>query len=178
MHIDRKGFEPEDRPGPVSLTSAGTIGAALLEIADRDPGRPLAYVEGSGEPVRLTASELAELAGAAATTLAEHGVRPGDRVGVCMDTGVDAYAALHGCFLLGAVPFVCEPPLATMRRQRWEDRLRLLISRAEPRAVVASPEFRDAVSARAPRPGWRSWSRRSKAVWCRARCGRGPVTSR
>ncbi|CAL9285081.1 Putative ligase_MSMEI_5285 [Streptomyces sp. enrichment culture] len=147
VHIDRRGFEPEDRPGPVSLASAGTIGAALLEIADRDPGRPLAYVEGSGEPVRLTASELAELAGAAATALAEHGVRPGDRVGVCMDTGVDAYAALHGCFLLGAVPFVCEPPLATMRRQRWEDRLRLLISRAEPRAVVASPEFRDAVSA-------------------------------
>ncbi|MFJ4683024.1 AMP-binding protein [Streptomyces sp. NPDC088789] len=147
VHADRRGFEPEERPGPASLTSAGTIGAALLEIADQDPDRPLAYVEGSGAPVRLTASELAELAAAAATTLAEHGVRPGDRVGLCMDTGVDAYAALHGCFLLGAVPFVCEPPLATMRRQRWEDRLRLLISRAEPRALVASPEFRDAVSA-------------------------------
>ncbi len=147
VHTDRRGFEPDEHPAPASLSTAATIGAALLDLAERDPDRPLCYVEGSGQPVRLTAAELAERAGAAATALAEHGVRPGDRVGVCMDTGVDAYAALHGCFLLGAVPFVCEPPLATMRRQRWEDRLRLLISRAEPRAVVASPEFRDAVSA-------------------------------
>ncbi|MFF0728296.1 fatty acyl-AMP ligase [Streptomyces sp. NPDC004134] len=146
IHADRAGFQPETDPGPVAMTTAATIGAALLDLADSDPDRPLAYVEGSGDPVRLTAAELAERAGAAATTLAEHGVRRGDRVGVCMDTSADAYATLHGCFLLGAIPFVSEPPLATMRRQRWADRLRLLISRAEPRAVVVAPEFLDAVT--------------------------------
>lgn len=147
VHRDRAGFRLDEAAGPVSLTSAPTIGAALLDLAEQDPDRPMMYVEEkAGEAVRLTAGELAERAAAAATTLAEHGVRPGDRVGICLDTSVDAHAAIHGCFLLGAVPFVSEPPLATMRRQRWADRLRLLFSRAEAKVLVTAPAFRDAVA--------------------------------
>ncbi|HZG02678.1 MAG TPA: fatty acyl-AMP ligase [Streptomyces sp.] len=147
VHGDRAGFRLDEEAGPVPLTSAPTIGAALLELAERDPDRPVIYVEEkAGEPIRLTAAELAERAAAAATALAEHGVKPGDRVGICLDTSVDAHTAIHGCFLLGAVPFVSEPPLATMRRQRWAGRLRLLFDRAGAKVLVASPAFRDAVA--------------------------------
>lgn len=147
VHEDRADYRPDAPAERVALTSAPTIGAALLERAELYPDQPMCYIEESeGRTVRLTAAELVERAGAAATTLAEAGVRPGDRVGICLDTSADAYAALHGCFLLGAVPFVSEPPLSTMRRQRWSDRLRLLISRAEPRAVISAPSFRDAVA--------------------------------
>lgn len=147
VHPDRIGVELDPAPEPARLSPAPTIGAALLELADQHPNRPVSYVEESdGRLVRLTAAELAEQAAAAATTLAEYGVRAGDRVGVCMDTSAEAHAALHGCFLLGAVPFVSEPPLATMRRQRWADRLRLLIRRAAPTVMVVAAPFRDAVA--------------------------------
>ncbi|MFG1919667.1 AMP-binding protein [Micromonospora sp. NPDC048898] len=147
VHPDRAGFELVPVPGPATMSQAPTIGAALLDLADRHPDRPVSYVEESdGRLVRLTAADLVEQAAAAATTLAEYGVRPGDRVGVCMDTSAEAHAALHGCFLLGAVPFVSEPPLATMRRQRWVDRLRLLIRRATPTVMVVEARFRDAVA--------------------------------
>src|SRR5438270_7658180 len=51
----------------------------------------------------LTYAQLLDAGGSAAGALIERGVAPGDRVALALEPGVEFVAALHGCFLAGAV---------------------------------------------------------------------------
>jgi O-succinylbenzoic acid--CoA ligase len=52
---------------------------------------------------QLSYAQLEALARAAGGGLLAHGVSPGDRVALALPTGPELIAALHGCFLVGAV---------------------------------------------------------------------------
>lgn len=74
--------------------------ACVLEPAlAEDPGRP-AVVARSGA---LTYAELDAAANRWARALRDHGVAPGDRIGVSLPNDLDIVAAFHGAMRLGAV---------------------------------------------------------------------------
>jgi fatty-acyl-CoA synthase len=114
VHPDRQRWRPTDEPA--RLTSGATLGQALVERFRIEPDAVAYYLEEETAPVRLTVGELHHRAQAAAGALAAAGTRAGDRVCLCLDTSVDLLAALFGVALLGAVPFLVEPPLTAGRR--------------------------------------------------------------
>jgi len=78
------------------------LASLLWRAGERQGDRP-AVIERSSV-VHL--APLAARAGAVATVLVDHAVRPGDRVAVFLDRGADAVAALFGTYAAGAVAVV------------------------------------------------------------------------
>lgn len=66
---------------------------------------------------RLTYVQLEARARSVAGALAERGVGAGDRVALALPAGADYCAALHGCFLLGAVAVPIDLRLAQAERE-------------------------------------------------------------
>ncbi|MGA4837372.1 AMP-binding protein [Streptomyces sp. G45] len=123
-----------------------TVGAALAGRRRRDPDQVVAYVhDRAGDVTRLTVGELWERACKAAGGLKALGVGAGDAVALCADTGADAIAALFGSMLLGAVPFVVEPPLSEARATVWGERFRHMAAVAAPRALITGSDTSAAV---------------------------------
>ncbi|MGW4225852.1 non-ribosomal peptide synthetase [Streptomyces bauhiniae] len=93
--------EPADHAGPLT---AGTIpaGADLAALFAEQAARLPAHVAVSGEHQSLTYAELDQRATALARSLAEAGVRAGDRVGVCLHRGSDLVVALLAVLKAGA----------------------------------------------------------------------------
>src|SRR5947209_4569261 len=67
----------------------------------------------------LSYSSLLGAARAGAAALAERGVSSGDRVALALEPGRDLVAALHGCFLVGAVAVPIDLRLRQSERERW-----------------------------------------------------------
>jgi O-succinylbenzoic acid--CoA ligase len=64
----------------------------------------------------LTYGELEARARAAAGALRERGISPGDPVALALPAGIDFIAALHGCFLIGAIAVPIDLRLAARER--------------------------------------------------------------
>lgn len=100
------------------------LGDLLPEHPD-EPGRPLVHVGARS----WTAGELDAAARSMATRLADHGVAPGDRVGVSMPNGGELIAALFAVWRVGATYVPLNPRAPANELER-------LVSAAEPVAVV------------------------------------------
>ncbi|MEU6382445.1 amino acid adenylation domain-containing protein [Streptomyces bauhiniae] len=89
---------------PAQPLSAGTApaGADLASLFAEQAARLPQHVAVSGERGSLTYAELDERANAVARSLAEAGVSPGDRVGVCLHRGTDLIVALLAVLKAGA----------------------------------------------------------------------------
>ncbi|EWC64611.1 acyl-CoA synthase [Actinokineospora spheciospongiae] len=139
VHPDRIGL-PVAGAAPAEPVPADSLGAAL---AWRAKWRPLSVahhvVDGRQGETRLTSRDLYRLAGAAAVRLRRAGVGTGDAVALCLDTSVDLLAALYGASLVGAVPFLVEPPLTRARHEGWLSRTAAMVAAATPAAVVCGP---------------------------------------
>jgi fatty-acyl-CoA synthase len=120
------------------MVPRATIGAAMAHRARQEPQAVAAYVhEDDGAPVRLTVEDLWTASATVAGELASAGVTAGDSVALCADTSADLLAALFGGMLLGAVPFIVEPPLTEGRGTMWAERFRHMVRVARPRAAFA-----------------------------------------
>ncbi|HEY3749807.1 MAG TPA: AMP-binding protein [Pseudonocardiaceae bacterium] len=142
VHPDRQGVRPTTGEH-ARFSTAETLGGALVARRLAEPEAVAYYVlDGpSDEPVRLTVADLFDHAAAVAGALASAGTRTGDRVGLCLDTSADLLGALFGTVLLGAIPFLAEPPLTMGRRHVWTERMRHMVGIATPRAVLCEPRL-------------------------------------
>jgi o-succinylbenzoate---CoA ligase len=72
-------------------------------------------------------AELLARAGAAAASLHERGVRPGERVAIALPAGLDFAYALHACLLLGAVAVPVDLRLSAAERSRIVEGVPILV---------------------------------------------------
>jgi amino acid adenylation domain-containing protein len=104
-----------------------TLGGLLVDAAERHPDRK-ALVSPTGS---LTYNGLGVQAHRLATQLAEGGVRPGDRVAICLPKSPELSVGVFGTLLAGGcyVPIDPTTPIA---------RSKLIIDDAQPRAVLCT----------------------------------------
>ncbi|KAB1981752.1 non-ribosomal peptide synthetase [Streptomyces triticiradicis] len=103
--LARLSTVPATEPaGPAGPSSGDTVtaGADLASLFAEQAARLPDHVAVSCEKQRLTYRELDDRATAVARSLAEAGVRAGDRVGVCMHRGTDLVVALLAVLKAGA----------------------------------------------------------------------------
>jgi fatty-acyl-CoA synthase len=93
------------------------------------------------EVVTLTAAELAVQARSAAEYLVQHGVRPGDRVGLLGRNRPEWAVWAFATWLSGAALVPLQLPVRIMDRQAFADRIDSLVAAADCRRVVVEPEF-------------------------------------
>lgn len=112
---------------------------ALLANAERgsDAARTVFALSGA-ERVELRHDVLAQEALATAAVLKEAGVRPGDRVIVCLPTSPEFVTAFFGIAMLGAVPIAVAMPSRMTGPDRFQANYRQLQAYLRPRAVVAT----------------------------------------
>jgi crotonobetaine/carnitine-CoA ligase len=89
-------------------TTGMTLHHALLQHADRDPGRTFLDSAGHGAPP-ATYGELEALVSGAAASLRQLGIRPGDRVAVLMGRSLQYVAAALAVQRIGAIYVPCSP---------------------------------------------------------------------
>ncbi|MFE3552881.1 acyl-CoA synthetase [Streptomyces kronopolitis] len=122
--------------------------ADLFEsIVDAVPDREaLVYVEhpGSGAEARLTYAELDRAANRLAHHLAEHGIGPGQHVGLHLYNGVGYLQALYACLKIRAVP-------VNVNYRYVEEELAYLYRDADLTALVYDAEFTARVAGALPR---------------------------
>jgi amino acid adenylation domain-containing protein len=126
-------------PEPVA---AQRIDAAFRAVAARCPDA-VALVCGA---MRLTYRELAERSARYAAGLAALGVRPGDRIGVCLERSTDLVVTLLAVLEAGGVYVPMDPAYP-------KDRLEYTVDDAGLRVVVADTEFPAIDGTRLIRPG-------------------------
>ncbi|MDX2683634.1 non-ribosomal peptide synthetase [Streptomyces sp. NY05-11A] len=90
---------------PASPASAETVHEAFARVVASSPDA----VAVSDDDVRLTYAQLDELAALFAAGLRARGIRPGDRVGVCMDRSAELVAVLLGVLKAGAAYVPADP---------------------------------------------------------------------
>jgi len=110
----------------------GLLHEPFVRSAEAQPDRP-ALIDCERT---LTYGELHQQAGRLAMTLVKQGVRPGDRVAILMEKGWRQIAAVLGAGYCGAVYVPIDP-------ESPEVRIRKLLGRVEPAAVLRDVEYRD-----------------------------------
>ncbi|MFI5372273.1 MAG: amino acid adenylation domain-containing protein [Candidatus Eisenbacteria bacterium] len=126
--------------------NAWGLAALLRDAADRHPDRDAVVMEGR----RLSWEALATASGRFARSLAEHGVRPGDRVGLWLPKSPDAIVALWGVLGAGAAYVPVDPgaPPARLGSIARDAGLASLVSRVD-RAEGLVEAFPDGAPLRA-----------------------------
>jgi amino acid adenylation domain-containing protein len=127
-----------------------TVHGAVQEWAARTPDA-IAVVAG---PVALTYAELDAWAGEVARQLAAAGVRPGDRVGVCLRRSAGLITALLGVLKAGAayVPFEASDPAPRLAAGLADAGVTLVLTdETTDAAIEATRVSRARVGAREPR---------------------------
>ncbi|MBN9609772.1 MAG: hypothetical protein BGO26_13400 [Actinobacteria bacterium 69-20] len=125
--------DPADASDGVPATIVGNLqrGARLF------PDRPLLTAGGR----TVSYGEFAELVEGAAARLAVEGLRPGDRLAVCLPSGLDIAVAIWACarggFVFTGLPVTLTP-----------DEQSVLIAHADPALVLAADEFLPGLSGR------------------------------
>jgi D-alanine--poly(phosphoribitol) ligase subunit 1 len=90
----------------------------FAEVVRRHPDRPaIRFSQSQG----VTYRRLDELSNQTARFLLDRGVRPGDRVGVCMEKSLAAYVVLFGALKAGACYFALDPRSPVARNRRIVD---------------------------------------------------------
>jgi len=121
--------------------SRRSLGTVLKDFSTRQPHAPfLAFERAPGRVDTTTWAQMAARALAAAATLAAHGVRAGDRVGIHLSNCPEFYDAWFGAALLGAA-IVPTNPLLTA------DELRYVHEHADVAVVVTQGDLAGAVTA-------------------------------
>ncbi|MFF5859651.1 amino acid adenylation domain-containing protein [Streptomyces sp. NPDC012751] len=147
-HVARLlGLLTEDPVRPLAdIELLGEAESAELAVLDGgvlvpDP-RPvhelvLRHARGTPHAVAVTAdgrtldyAALARHSGTVARALREHGVRPGDRVGICLPRGTDLVVAVLAAWQAGAVYVPLDPEYPA-------DRLRFIVEDTAPAAVLS-----------------------------------------
>ena len=146
---------------PAHLENTATHGAA------RDV---LTFIDRREKETPIHWSEVYARARGAAGALAEHGVKPGDRVAIILPTCPEFIDALFGLQLLGATPVPLYPPVRLGRLTEYFDKTAAMLQAVSaaalmPRAAVPAPR---ATRGRAAPPPRR---------WRARRAGRGPSPS-
>lgn len=118
------GLNPYRRPDHGYRTLAGPF----EEQVDRTPDA-VALVTDDGEP--LTYAELDARANAVAHALLVRGVRPGDRVALCLDRSVEMVTAVYGTAKTGATYVPLDPELPAAR-------LEFMITDTDPAVVLTA----------------------------------------
>jgi acyl-CoA synthetase (AMP-forming)/AMP-acid ligase II len=106
-----------------------TISETLDRVLEDDPGRP-ALIAPSG---MLSYAELDAAANAAAASLQQMGVAPGDRVAASLPNDLDIVTAFHGAMRLGAIWVGVNRNLAAPEKD-------VLLAAAGPTVFVADPD--------------------------------------
>ncbi|MEU7576195.1 amino acid adenylation domain-containing protein [Streptomyces sp. NPDC041068] len=120
--------ESDDRA--VAAAAADSVPARILRHARTTPD---AVAVTAGEHT-LTYAELARRSAVVAADLARHGVRPGDRVGICLGRDTDLLAALLGVWRTGALYVPLDPDYPA-------ERLRYVTEDSSLAAVVADRDI-------------------------------------
>ncbi|HSM06622.1 MAG TPA: amino acid adenylation domain-containing protein [Longimicrobiales bacterium] len=123
----------------MAAAGASTADRLVAAQARRTPDATAAL---HGE-ARLTYGQLDEAAGRLAAGLAERGIRPGDRVGLCLAPGLDRCVALLGTLRAGAAYVPLDPAYPRAR-------LELMARDAALALIVASPGSEDLLPDLAP----------------------------
>ncbi|MBF6241409.1 fatty acyl-AMP ligase [Nocardia otitidiscaviarum] len=130
---------------------------ALLDHLTDDSPAPnesqtarVVFVAAPGESEVLDYAALARAARRSAAALADYGVRPGDRVMLCLPTGTEFITAFFGAQLLGAIPVAVAPPSGFGGRGLFADKFARLVAYLAPAALVAAPDVLDALGAHRP----------------------------
>ncbi|KNB50555.1 non-ribosomal peptide synthetase [Streptomyces caatingaensis] len=119
---------PVPAPAVRLETEEATLHGTFARHAARTPDAEALSYQGT----RLTYRQLDERGDAVAGLLAGAGVRPGDRVGLCLDRGPDLIAAMLGVFKAGAA-YVPLDPAHPAARLAWT------VRDAAPAAVLTTP---------------------------------------
>ncbi|WP_224245112.1 AMP-binding protein [Hyalangium gracile] len=142
VHPARRHFTPSHTFTP--LTRYTSVADILMERARRDPNRETFFlVDIEDKLTSVTNAGMLALAQQAASALSRRGVKRGDRVFICFDTGPAQLCAFFGCSLLGAVPVMAEPPLGFARMLSWQERARKLTADAEVKAFIVEEGLRE-----------------------------------
>ncbi|MFE9068499.1 non-ribosomal peptide synthetase [Streptomyces violaceusniger] len=106
---------------------ASTVHEAFARVASSAPDA----VAVCDDDVELTYRQLDQLAGAVAASLRAHGIRVGDRVGVCLDRSAELVVVLLGVLKAGAAYVPVDPAYPADRRAYTLDNaaVRLLVTR-------------------------------------------------
>ncbi|MGW9042757.1 non-ribosomal peptide synthetase [Streptomyces lydicus] len=119
-------FDPAAPPAPTGAAAAGpAVPELIAEHARRTPDA-VALMVGSG---RVSYAELDRRVTELAAALIDAGVRPGDRVGVCLPRTADLLVALVAAWRAGAAYLPLDPGYP-------EGRLRLMVEDARPAVVI------------------------------------------
>ncbi|WP_216906863.1 fatty acyl-AMP ligase [Nocardia noduli] len=94
--------------------------------------------DSAADDIRWRHDDLAVAACRSAAALASAGVRPGDRVMLCLPTSPEFVTAFFGALVLGAVPTAVATPGGFGSSDLFYDKFRRLAAYLEPRAVIAS----------------------------------------
>ncbi len=106
------------------MTGPASAGAPTADhlVAARARRTPDAAAAVHGD-ARLTYGELDEAAGRLAAGLADRGIGPGDRVGLCLEPGLDRCVALLGTLRAGAGYVPLDPAYPRAHTPSTEERL-------------------------------------------------------
>jgi len=116
---------------------------AQAEHGSDGPTMTLVPERGQAEPWRY--DTLLETAARSAAVLAEHGVRHGDRVLLCLPTSWQFVTAFFGAQLLGAAPAAIAMPTGFGGAAGLDGQLKDLVGYLRPAAIVTMPAVVEAV---------------------------------
>ena len=143
---------------PRRLADFGTMGDALDYAASGNRG--LNFHDARGTLTRAYPfSELRDDALLAARRFVALGIKPGDRVALVAETGVEFAAAFFGAVYAGAWPVPLPLPTSFGGREAYVDQLGVQLKSCDPVLFLYPPELADFCKAAADQAGFasRSW---------------------
>lgn len=130
----------KSRPGLHAASAATCLGQVLEVQAAEVPHRDaITFLKEGRLDRNVTWQELLDASLRAAAGLAALGVRPGERVGLMLPTGLPFVASFFGTLLLGAVPVPMYPPLRPDQVYAFVERQAAIIRSAGVRILVSFP---------------------------------------
>src|SRR3954462_7057327 len=152
------GATPTIDPLPRRLADFGTIGEALDYAANGRRG--LNFHDARGTLTRAyTFAELREDAFAVARRFVTLGIKPGERVALVAETGVEFATAFFGAVYAGAWPVPLPLPTSFGGREAYVDQLAVQLKSCDPALFLYPPELTDFCTGAANQAGAlsRSW---------------------
>lgn len=120
--------------------NGATINEALLAQASTRPtSKAFSFATRDSLSSPLGFEELARASLSVAASLAQHGLRRGDRVLVCLPTSAELVVTLFGVLLAGGACVPVYPPLAGHGLGRWKELVRTVARLVQARGAVVAP---------------------------------------